>query len=172
MITSLPAVVEHNNRDATVRYLVDHASRRGFAIAIDLLGDRGEAEDAVQDALVRTLAGWQQLRDPGALEGWFFRVLANGCIGTLRRRRVASAFAKLVGRGEAQAPPSDNNDHAKLLRELDKLPAMQKAALVLRYGHDLPVEEIAAILDVGAETVKTHLRRGRSRLRDRLGVKR
>jgi RNA polymerase sigma-70 factor (ECF subfamily) len=169
VITSL-AVVEPS-RDAAVRYLVDCCSRRGFAIAVDLLGDRAEAEDAVQDALVRTLASWQQLRDPGALEGWFFRVLTNACIGTLRRRRVTQAFARLVGRGERLVPATEGGDHTRMLRELDRLPAMQKAALVLRYGHELSLEEIAAILDVGGETVKTHLKRGRARLRDRLGVK-
>ncbi|MBX3161505.1 MAG: sigma-70 family RNA polymerase sigma factor [Deltaproteobacteria bacterium] len=169
MITSL-AIHEPTTRDAAVRYLVDHASRRGFAIAVDLLGDRGEAEDAVQEALLRTLAGVHRLRDPGALEGWFFRVLANTCVGVLRRRRVASAFARLLGRTEPAQPPVEGGDHARMLRELDHLPAMQKAALVLRYGHDLPLEEIAAILDVGTETVKTHLKRGRARLRDRLGV--
>lgn len=169
LVTSL-AVAAELDRDAAVRLLVQCAGRRGYAIAVDLLGDRAAAEDAVQDALVRALAGVHRLREPGALEGWFFRVLANTCIGVLRRRRVARAFAQLVGKGEAQAPAAPSGDHARLLRELDTLPAMQKAALVLRYGHELSVEEVAEILDVGTETVKTHLKRARARMRVQLGV--
>ena len=49
-------------------------------------------------------------------------------------------------------------------------PAIQKAALILRHGHDLGVDEIAAVLDVGVETVKTHLKRARARVRTDLGV--
>src|SRR5262245_18331084 len=116
------------DRDAAARHLVAHASRRGFAIAFDLLGNRAEAEDAVQDALVRTLTDVHRRRDPDALEGWFFRVLANGCIGALRRRRVARGVAAIFGLRERVVEPVVAGDHARLLRELDRLPAMQKAA--------------------------------------------
>src|ERR1044072_7871390 len=100
------------DRDAAVRELGGHArravrgwvalgSRGGFAIAFDLLGDRTQAEDAVQDALEKTLAGFHRVRDPQALPAWFQRTLVNGCIGILRRRPIAVAFATLVGaRGE------------------------------------------------------------------------
>ncbi|HMG23438.1 MAG TPA: RNA polymerase sigma factor [Kofleriaceae bacterium] len=160
------------SREVAVQRLIAAASRRGFAIAADLLGNRAEAEDAVQDALVRTLTGLDRLRDAGALEGWFFRVLTNTCIRTLRRRRVAAAFARLVGaRGDVAQPPQVlGGDHARVVAELDALPAMQKAALVLRYGHELGIDDIARILGVGAETVKTHLKRARARMRARMGV--
>jgi RNA polymerase sigma-70 factor (ECF subfamily) len=159
------------DRDTAVRRLVDEASRSGFAIAFDLLGDRAQAEDAVQDALEKTLAGYHQLRDPQALHGWFYRVLTNACIGTLRRRRVAAAFARLLGaRGEPLAAPAANPDHVRLLGALDALPAMQKAAVVLRYGHDLAVDEIARLLEIGNETVKTHLKRALVRLRAQMGA--
>ena len=168
MVTS--AALSHTDRDAAVRSLVDHASRRGFAIAFDLLGDRAQAEDAVQDALEKTLAGFHRMRDPQALPAWFQRTLINGCIAILRRRRLAIAFAKLVGaRGEPEVS-AGNPDHARLIAALDQLPAMQKAAVILRYGHDLSVDEIAESLQVGGETVKTHLKRALSRLRERMGV--
>lgn len=171
MVTSVAAVAELPP-DVAVRRLVTQASRRGFAIAVDLLGSRAEAEDAVQDAMVRAIAWLPRLREPGALEAWFYRTLTNGCIRTLRRRRVANAFARLVGaRGEPRVAPADGGrDHARMLAEIDALPAKQKAALVLHYGHELSLDEIARTLDVGTETVKTHLKRARTRLRIRLGV--
>jgi RNA polymerase sigma-70 factor (ECF subfamily) len=159
------------DRDTAVRRLVDEACRGGFAIAFDLLGDRAQAEDAVQDALEKTLAGYHRLRDPQALHAWFYRVLTNACIGVLRRRRVATAFARLLGaRGEPCAPPVADPDHVRLLGALDTLPAMQKAAVVLRYGHDLAVDDIARLLDLGSETVKTHLKRALARLRAQMGA--
>lgn len=158
-------------RDVAAR-LVDQASGRGFALAYDLLGHRAEAEDAVQDALVRTLAKIGTLREPAALEAWFLRILTNTCIRALRRRRVANAFARLVGMREerSEAPVTASRDHARLLAEIDRLPAMQKTAIVLRYGHDLGIDDIAKLANVSAETVKTHLQRARDRLRHRLGV--
>ena len=160
------------NADAEIRQLVAQASRRGYAIAFDLLGNRAEAEDAVQAALVRAIEWLPRLREPAALEAWFYRTLANGCIRTLRRRRVSLAFSRLIGaRGEPRTAPVDA-DHARLLAAVDGLPAKQKAALVLRYGHDLGIDEIARVLDVGTETVKTHLERARTRLRVQLGVDR
>lgn len=159
-------------RDAAVSSLVACATGRGFAVAFDLLGDRGEAEDAVQEALVRALGGLHRVREPAALPGWYLRVLTNLCIGVLRRRRVATAFARLVAaRGEPSVAAADlGPDHARMLAVIDGLPAMQKAALILRHGHDLGVDEIAAVLDVGVETVKTHLKRARARVRTDLGV--
>ena len=171
MVTSI--ALTDAGRDTAVRGLVDEASRTGFAIAFDLLGDRAQAEDAVQDALEKTLAGYHRLRDPQALTAWFYRVLTNGCIGMLRRRRVAVAFARLLGaRGEPVAAPTADPDHVRLLGALDALPAMQKAAVVLRYGHDLAVDDIARLLDVGGETVKTHLKRALARLRAQMGAPR
>jgi len=170
VITSL--LVREVDRDTAVQELVAVASRRGFAIAVDLLADRAEAEDVVQEALLRALDGVHRLRDPRALEGWFYRVLTNLCIGTLRRRRVVSAFRRLVGgRGEPVSHARDlGPDHARVLAALDQLPAMQKTAMVLRYAHDLGIDEIAAAMEVRPETVKTHLKRARERLRVRLGV--
>jgi RNA polymerase sigma-70 factor (ECF subfamily) len=157
--------------DGAARRLIATAKGRGFAIAFDLLADRSEAEDAVQDALVKALAWASRLREPDALEAWFLRTLANGCIRTLRRRRVVRAFASLVvSRGEPTADPRVEPDRARLLAQLDQLPAMQKAAIVLRYGHDLSLDEIAATLGISSETVKTHLKRAYARLRVRLGV--
>src|SRR5256885_13889139 len=58
-------------RDDELGVLVRTAGRRGYRIALDLLGSPAEAEDAVQEALTRACAA--ELRDPEALAGWFFR---------------------------------------------------------------------------------------------------
>lgn len=61
---------------------------------------------------------------------------------------------------------SERQEVVALLKHLDVLPAKQRAALVLRYGHDMPVPEVAATLGVELATAKTHLVRGLARLRD------
>jgi RNA polymerase sigma-70 factor (ECF subfamily) len=157
-------------RDQALEALVRTASRRGFHVARDLLGDRAEAEDAVQEALARACEEWARLRDPALLEGWFQRVLVHVCMRILRRRRLWRGFWQLVGREETRPADEGAPDAERLRRALATLPPMQKAALVLRYGHELSVEETAERLGVGAATAKTHLARGLQKLRERMEV--
>ena len=148
--------------------LLATAERRGYAIARGLLGDAAEAEDAVQEALVRAWSAWSQLADPAALDAWFLRTLTNVCLSLLRRRRLWRTLWGWWPRRTA-APQENGPDAERLAVCLAELPARQQTALVLRYGQELSIEQIAQLLGVGAGTVKTHLRRGMERLRQRMG---
>lgn len=186
--------------DARGRLLAELAAvpaRKGYGIAYDLLGNRAEAEEAVQDALARACEAIDDLRDPGAATGWFLRIVTTQCLRTLRRRRLKrKLLGWLPGMGDAtldaaptrgeselgvpdiaermhagsEAQPSDalvnRETLGALLAQLDTLSAQQRTALVLRYGHDLPVGEVATLLGVELATAKTHLVRGLARLRD------
>ncbi|MCA9674115.1 MAG: sigma-70 family RNA polymerase sigma factor [Myxococcales bacterium] len=186
--------------DARSRLLGELAAgpaRRGYAVAYDLLGNRAEAEEAVQEALTRACENIGDLRDHAAAPAWFLRIVTTMCLRTLRRRRLrrslfgwldrkdggtaaptqdhiadggAGDLAPLVHATDAVREPGDaladrERVHA-LLGSLDGLPAKQRAALVLRYGHDLSVPEVAQMLGVELATAKTHLVRGLARLRD------
>jgi RNA polymerase sigma-70 factor, ECF subfamily len=150
--------------------LAASAGRRAYLIAYDLLGDRAEAEEAVQEALARACASIERLREPDAARAWFFRVLVNVCRRWLRRRRLRQALVgwfdsdDRVGRSP-EAELDRGRDLEAVLRGLRHLSYMQRTALLLRYGHGMAVAEVAAVLGVGAETVKTHLGRGLRRLR-------
>jgi RNA polymerase sigma-70 factor (ECF subfamily) len=151
---------------------------RGYRIARDLLGDAAEAEDAVQEALARACTGMDRLRDAAAIDGWFYTVLTNHCMRTLRRRRWMSVWSRLWSTTALEEEPAqpgpdrqlaDAQGNARLLLALDQVAPRQRAALVLRYGHDLSVDEIAALLGISSGSVKTHLVRGLERLRSALG---
>lgn len=79
-------------------------------------------------------------------------------------------IAEMVHAAPPAPPPADalasREQLAALLRSLDDLSPQQRTALVLRYGHDLPVPEVAQLLGVELATAKTHLVRGLARLRD------
>lgn len=188
--------------DARGRLLAELAgppARKGYAIAYDLLGNRAEAEEAVQEALARACESIGELRDPAAASGWFLRIVTTMCLRTLRRRRLKKRlFGWWPARDEdASAAPAatttvtadtgaddiaqrmhatatvapaealvGHQELGALLDRLEQLSPQQRTALVLRYGHDLPVAEIAALLGVELATAKTHLVRGLARLRD------
>jgi RNA polymerase sigma-70 factor (ECF subfamily) len=181
--------------DARSRLLSELAglpAKKGYSIAYDLLRNRAEAEEAVQEALVRACESIGELRDPAAAPAWFLRIVTTMCLRTLRRRRLRRALLGwLPGKTDPDAAPSqeetrddiaarmhgeaapvpvealaERQELGALLGRLDQLSAQQRAALVLRYGHDLPVPEIAGLLGVELATAKTHLVRGLARLRD------
>src|SRR3569623_1755338 len=137
--------------DARARLLSDLATgpaRKGYGVAYDLLGNRAEAEEAVQEALARACEAIDDLRDPEAAPAWFLRIVTTMCLRTLRRRKLRRAQL------------------GSLFERLDQLSAQQRTALVLRYGHDLAVGDIATMRGVEPATAKTHLVRGLARLRD------
>jgi RNA polymerase sigma-70 factor (ECF subfamily) len=151
-----------------VNKLAASSAERGFRIAVDLLGNRAEAEEAVQEALARACESIDRLRDRAALRGWYFRVLTNICMRILRRRRMRRA---VWGWWREPESPIAGMETRALMAGLETLPAKQKAALLLRYGHDLSVAEVAEMLGVTPETAKTHLARGLRKLRDHFGVR-
>jgi RNA polymerase sigma-70 factor, ECF subfamily len=183
--------------DARSRLLAELATapaRKGYAIAYDLLGNRAEAEEAVQESLARACEAIADLRDPAAAPAWFLRIVTTMCLRTLRRRRLrrkllgwwpggapagedaavtadtgTDDIAARMHATEATAPREALEDHealGALLGRLDHLSAQQRTALILRYGHDLPVAQVAELCGVEVATVKTHLVRGLARLRD------
>lgn len=180
--------------DAKSRLLAELAgtpAKKGYGIAYDLLRNRAEAEEAVQEALARACESIGDLRDPAAAPAWFLRIVTTMCLRTLRRRKLKRALLGwlpgadgretersdagtdvIAERMHASAGPAPSDalvSHETLdalLGRVDALSAQQRTALVLRYGHDLPVPEIAEMLGVELATAKTHLVRGLARLRD------
>lgn len=184
--------------DARSRLLADLAAgpaRKAYGIAYDLLGNRAEAEEVVQDSLARACESIGDLRDHAAAPAWFLRIVTTMALRVLRRRRLRKKlFGWWPGKDddadaapttaadtgiddiaqrmhatesvEARAALVGRQELAALLSKLDALSPQQRTALVLRYGHDLPVGEIAELLGVELATAKTHLVRGLARLRD------
>ena len=141
------------------------------ALALQLLGNTDDATDVVQDAIVKTL-GPRGGYDPeaGPLAPWFLRVVRNGCIDLLRRRRPTGVdVAELSDPGPgpqavAEASQRDEELHAALAR----ISPDQRQIIVLRDYIDLSYAEIATVLDVPAGTVMSKLHRARTALRKEL----
>lgn len=141
------------------------------ALALQLLGNTDDATDVVQDAIVKTL-GPRGGYDPavGPLAPWFLRVVRNGCIDLLRRRRPGSVdVAELSDPGPGpQAIAEVSQRDEELHAALGRLPAEQRQVIVLRDYMDLSYAEIATVLDVPAGTVMSKLHRARMALRKEL----
>ena len=162
--------------------LTDLVRYRGGALvhyAALLCGDRREAEDLVQDALVRTFTTMRHPQgdgpgDLGALEhaeAYVRRTVLNLFLDGYRRRRRWGAVRHLLGGQASTAGPDHASpDHLDLAVALAALPPRQRACVVLRFYADLTVEQIAVDLGVSAGTVKRHLHDANAGLASRLAV--
>jgi RNA polymerase sigma-70 factor (ECF subfamily) len=127
-----------------------------------LTGSLEDAEDAVQEAFARASTRWRRLRAYDAPEAWVRRVALNLATSGLRRaRRQLVALARL---GTAPAEPAQTADRLALEAGLRRLPLRHRQVLVLHYGADLPVDEVARQLRVPTGTVKSRLARARAAL--------
>ncbi|MCX4511987.1 RNA polymerase sigma factor SigM [Streptomyces sp. NBC_01619] len=153
--------------------LVRRHRDRLWAVALRTLGDREEAADAVQDALVSAFRAAHTFRGQSAVTTWLHRITVNACLD--RARKAASRKTSPVDDTErleqllephesAEAPAERQDLHRELLAALATLPADQRAALVLVDMQGYPVAEAARVLDIPTGTVKSRCARGRARL--------
>ncbi|MDT0474139.1 RNA polymerase sigma factor SigM [Streptomyces sp. DSM 41014] len=146
---------------------------RLWAVALRTLGDREEAADAVQDALVSAYRAAHTFRGHSAVTTWLHRITVNACLDRVRKaasRRTSPVddterLEQLLEPHESASAPAERNDlHRQLLEALGTLPPDQRAALVLVDMQGYPVAEAARMLDVPTGTVKSRCARGRARL--------
>jgi len=147
--------------DALLAPLLDPAYR----LAVVLLGDRTEAEDAVQDAALKAWSKLDQLRgDRTRLRSWFLAIVANECRMARRRPWWSVLRMRDVG-GEHSSPEDRAVRDMDLQRGIDRLPADDKLALFSYFYLDLPLDEAARVMGVPLGTAKSRIYRAARRLR-------
>ena len=124
-----------------------------------ILHDRGRAEEITQDAFLRLCERWRGVARIDQPAAWVRRVATRAAVrqARLNRLRFSSVAVDEPTRWDAM-PDVD------LARAVASLPPQQRAAVALYYLEDLPVDEVAHVLDVSSSTVKQHLHRARARL--------
>jgi RNA polymerase sigma-70 factor (ECF subfamily) len=158
--------------------LVRRHRDRLWAVALRTIGDREEAADAVQDALLSAHRSAARFRGDSMVTTWLHRIVVNACLDRIRRRQ-AHPTVPLPDGGHADdgtrsgpelAAPMQDHDLALVVRQaLADLPAEQRAALVLVDVQGYPVADAAEILGVAEGTVKSRCARGRARMALALG---
>jgi RNA polymerase sigma-70 factor (ECF subfamily) len=159
----------HGDRDAFEMIIRTH-SRALFAIAYGVLQNREEAEDAVQDALVKAWKSRWRVRDPEKFPAWLCMIARHRARDVFRKRpRVSQTDLK----GHAlSCPPSLPEDTLSLDRQLHSalaaLPELHRSALTLRYFEDLDYASIEKLLGVSNGTLRGILGRALASLRKQL----
>jgi len=149
--------------DALARTVGD----RCMAIAVRILRDADQAEDAVQAALITAWRECRTLRDPDRFEPWLHRILTNECYAEARRRRRWSADVRVLPVAEPASLGGilTIDDRDQLERAFRRLTLEQRAVLIFHHYLGLPLPEVADHLGIPFGTAKSRLHYATSALR-------
>ena len=154
-------------RDLVERYRDQYAR-----YALHMLGNREDAEEALQDAFTRAYRSLSRCEDPERFGAWLFRILVNRCrtAGTRRGRRARTFVtddAALLGASE-EHPEDQAAWREEIDRALQQLRPEQREAFLLKYVEELGYDEMSRMTGVGVSALKMRVMRACERLRDLL----
>lgn len=156
--------------EAEFAELVSAVSSRLVRTAYAICGDQGMAEDAVQSALISAYRSWRRIRAANSPEAYLRKMVVNQLLGW--RRRKSSRMTTSMGVGAEPVHASHEVsvvEHEFVWAAVARLPARQRAVIVLRYYEGLSEAEIAETLGIRPGTVKSQAAAGIARLRTFLG---
>ena len=155
-----------------------------YSIAMSLMRNPADAADMTQEAFVRLLRSLGTYRAETKFTTWLYRLVTNICLDGLRRRgrpiesldepastqagdEAQTAGARLADTDRWTQPEAEvelRESATEVRQALQRLPAAQRLALTLHYFEDLRYEDIAEVMGLPLNTVKSHIRRGKERL--------
>lgn len=165
--------------DAFEQLMEQHEGRM-YAVALRMCGNREDAQDCLQESMLRVYRALNSFKGQSSFATWVYRITMNTCLDELRRRktRQASSLDAMLDMGWSPTDETDTPEHHSLRQEqrraieraIADLPEDMRAAIVLRDIQGCSYEEIADVLSANVGTIKSRISRGRERLRNALSV--
>ena len=156
--------------------LMEKHEAKMYAVALRMCANREDAQDCLQDAMLRIYKALPSFQGKSSFSTWAYRITMNTCLDELRRKktRQASSLDSLLDMGWSPADeentPERHSDQAELRRDISRalqtLPEDMRSAVILRDVQGFSYEEIAEILSVNVGTIKSRISRGREKLRE------
>lgn len=161
--------------------LVDRHKEKAYRIAFDFTREREDAKDLSQEAFLKAFTNLKKFDGRSGFYTWFYRILVNLCLDYKRRQKRAAdeSFDETIDKNlessqQTERPRSpDQQVWARQLsirvgQALEDLPARQRTAFILKNHQGLSIKEIAELMETAEGTVKVHLHRAVTALRERL----
>lgn len=152
--------------------------KRMYAVALRMFANREDAQDCLQEAMLRIYRSIGNFKGQSSFATWVYRITMNSCLDELRRKKnkQSTSLDGLLDQGWAPADegaaPEKHAMRSELRRELKRaiheLPEDMRSAVILRDVQGFSYEEIAQVLNVNVGTVKSRISRAREKLRGKL----
>jgi RNA polymerase sigma-70 factor, ECF subfamily len=166
MRDDIQELLQQHRYDEALERLFDVHGPRVFRMALAYLRDRGQAEEATQDAFVKLWRALPGYDGRAAVSTWLYTIARNTCLSLLRRESYRRTMPlDDVAEPQAGAAAVSGIDWEACLA---RLPEMQRTVITLFYFEERNLKEVATLLDLPEGTVKSHLHRARRALGDML----
>jgi RNA polymerase sigma-70 factor (ECF subfamily) len=145
-----------------------------YRLALSILDDPDEAEDGTQEAFIAALRALNSFHGDSSYKTWLFSITINICRTRLQRRAARERLKQVTfgifhTQGKNNNLPEElliqNEADANIWRAIQKIDDKHRIPIILRYYHDLPISEIAEMLDIPQGTVHSRLNIARERMR-------
>ena len=163
---------------AAFNSLMGMHERRMYAVALRMCGNAEDAQDCLQEAMLRVYRAISGFKGQSSFSTWLYRITMNTCLDELRKRknRPSTSLDGLVDAGWSPVDAGETPERHTLRREVRQtlqamileLPEDMRAAVVLRDIQGYSYDEIAEMLDTNVGTIKSRISRGRERLREKI----
>lgn len=159
MDTLLVKRAKEQDMEAFVQ-LIEKYKTSLYKVAKSYLGREEDVADAMQDTVLSAYEHIQELKHASYFKTWLTRILINHCTNILRQQKRCMVSEKLLE--NACSIAEDDREFYELISEL---PEDYRMIFLLYYGEEFHTKEIAQILELNENTVKSRLRRGREKLK-------
>lgn len=158
--------------------LMEMHEKRMYAVALRMCGNREDAQDCLQEAMLRVYRAIGGFKGQSSFSTWVYRITMNTCLDELRRKknRQNTSLDNLLDQGWSPSDGENVPEKQALQSEtrrclhgaIQELPEDMRSAIVLRDIHGLSYDEIASALNINVGTIKSRISRGREKLREKL----
>lgn len=168
-VTSDTLTRARQGEQAAFAALVREHQAMVFSVARNFLRDRNIAEEVAQDVFLHLYRHLAVIESPEHLKYWLRKVTGHRCIDYARRNKMQTVEWEDVSEPAAPVKSADLLLQQTLRRFVATLPEMPRLIVTLRYQEDMDPTEIAQVLEMPLNTVKSHLRRSLAVLREKVG---
>ena len=170
-----------NGDAASFNSLMGLHERRMYAVALRMCGNPEDAQDCLQEAMLRIYRSIAGFKGQASFSTWVYRITMNTCLDELRKRknRQNTSLDGLLDTGWSPVDGGETPEGHALRQEvrgilmsiIQELPEDMRAAVVLRDIQGYSYDEISEILDANVGTIKSRISRGRERLREKIAAR-
>ena len=162
MTGDIEQLVRARKYDQALEQILQNYQGKVFRMAVVILRDAGRAEEVTQDIFLKLWRALPAYDGRAAVSTWLYAIARNSCLSAVR----AEGYRRTSALDEVTEPGASSNTPLELSvgQCVERLPELQRQVITLFYLEDRSVSEVAAMLDLPENTVKSHLHRARRAL--------